>query len=444
MKKSKYNLIFDYNEKKLAFNSITCALAIVDDNFLDILKKIEEKTLVENECSKETLELIENMKGGGFVIDDCFDELEFLRFKNCQGKFNTDRFSLTIAPTFSCNFACPYCYENAKNSFMKQDVIDAICREVEESSKKKKNVYIVWYGGEPLLTKNIIWTLSDKFISYANKYGVNYSSAIVTNGYLLDDETVEKFLKFRIKKVQITIDGPAEIHNKRRKLKNSSKPTFETILTNAKKVLDAGIHVSIRINVDKTNEHRVEELLDSLLKYGLQDAFVYLGHVKAATEYCQSISNDCLSTEEYALKFADFERLLIKKGFNPKYYPNYPKTRSNNCGADSISSKVIAPDGSMYKCWHDLSFPEMSIGNIKNPYNLSSQNIMMNVKYMLFDPFKVEKCNECNVLPLCMGGCPTISNSVSCQNWKYSLIETLKHKYDILSGNTKVAIEKNG
>ncbi len=31
-----------------------------------------------------------------------------------------------------------------------------------------------------------------------------------------------------------------------------------------------------------------------------------------------------------------------------------------------------------------------------------------------------------------MGGCPTTSNKVSCQNCKYSLIETLKQKYDLL------------
>ena len=128
----------------------------------------------------------------------------------------------------------------------------------------------------------------------------------------------------------------------------------------------------------------------------------------------------------------DSQLTLIKKGFNPKHYPTYPRTKSNSCGADSITSKVIAPDGSLYKCWHDMSDPNMSIGNIKNLNNVSDQNIMTQVKYMLFNPFKIEKCVSCNVLPLCMGGCPTVSNKVSCQSWKYSLTETLKQKYDSL------------
>ena len=149
-------------------------------------------------------------------------------------------------------------------------------------------------------------------------------------------------------------------------------------------------------------------------------------------EYCQSISNYCLTTEDYAMKFVDFEKTLIKKGFNPNNYPKYPRTKSNNCGANSITSRVVAPDGSLYKCWHDLTDPNMSIGNIKNLTDVNAQNIMTQVKYMLFNPFKIEKCASCNVLPLCMGGCPTISNKTSCQSWKYSLIETLKQKYDLL------------
>lgn len=432
MKLSKYNIIFDHRGKKLAFNSMTCALVIATSDFLKVLEEIRNNIFDKIEHSKKILDLVKDMKIGGFIVDDCFDELEFLKFKNFQGKFQTNNFSLSIAPTFSCNFACPYCYENTKAQFMSQEVMDAICKEVEKAAINKKKINISWYGGEPLLTKNIIWNLSDKFISYAEKFGSSYSAQIITNGYLLDDEAIANFLKYKISRVQITLDGPADIHNKRRKLKNSSKTTFDTVLNNAKKALDAGIGVAIRINIDKNNENFIDKLLNTLLDYGLQNAYVYLGHVRASTDFCKSISSNCLTKEDYALKFANFEKILLKKGFNKNYYPNYPRTKSNNCTADSITSKVIAPDGSMYKCWHDMSKPNMSIGNIKDLMNLSDQNIMTQVKYMLSNPFKVDECRECNVLPLCMGGCPTTSNKVSCQNCKYSLIETLKQKYDLL------------
>ncbi len=437
MKSSNYNILFDHNGKKLAFNSMTCALAEVNDKFFRLLNEIEHNNFHEENLSEEDLSVLENMKKGGFITDDCFDEIEFLKFKSYQGKFKTDSLGLTIAPTFACNFACPYCYESTRNEIMSQDVMDAVCNEVQKAAERKKNVHISWYGGEPLLAKNVIWNLSEQFLKSCETTGTYYSAAIVTNGYLIDDETVNNFLKYKINKVQITIDGPPDIHNNRRKLKNSSKPTFDITLKNVKKVLDSGINVAIRINVDKTNEERVEELLDILLDYKLENAYVYLGHVQSSTEACQSISGDCLTTKDYALKFVDFEKTLIEKGFNPNNYPSYPRARSNNCGADAISSKVIAPDGSLYKCWHDMSDKNMSIGNIKDMSDVTDKNIMTQVNYLLFTPFKNEECLRCNVLPLCMGGCPTVSNSCSCQKWKYGLIESLKAKYEALFRSVK-------
>ena len=437
MKISQYNIFFTHKDKKLAFNSMTCALAEVNDRFFKLSDAIKNNKFDIRDLNKEDLNIFENMKKGGFIIDDCFNEIEFLKFKSYQGKFKTDNLGLTIAPTFACNFACPYCYESTKNEIMTQDVMKAICKEVQNAAERKKNVHISWYGGEPLLAKNIIWDLSEQFIKNCEIYGAYYSAAIITNGYLIDDETVENFLKYKIVKVQITIDGPPDIHNNRRKLKNSSKPTFDIILKNVKNVLDAGINAAIRINIDKTNEEYVEELLDILLDYNLENAYVYLGHVQSSTEACQSISRDCLTTKDYALKFVDFEKTLIEKGFNPNNYPSYPRSRSNNCGADTINSKVIAPDGSLYKCWHDMSDKNMSIGNIKDMDNVTDKNIMTQVNYLLFSPFKNEECLKCNVLPLCMGGCPNISNKCSCQKWKYGLIESLKAKYDTLLCSAK-------
>lgn len=53
----------------------------------------------------------------------------------------------------------------------------------------------------------------DKFASY--------SASIVTNGYLLTEKVAKQLKKLNIENVQITLDGPAYIHNKRRYLKAS-------------------------------------------------------------------------------------------------------------------------------------------------------------------------------------------------------------------------------
>lgn len=53
-----------------------------------------------------------------------------------------------------------------------------------------------------------------------------------------------------IKSVQITIDGPPEIHNKRRKVING-EDSFDVILRNIRNIYDL-LDITIRINVDSS------------------------------------------------------------------------------------------------------------------------------------------------------------------------------------------------
>ncbi|CDZ23316.1 radical SAM protein [[Clostridium] cellulosi] len=434
MKPSRFNLIFDYCGKKIAFNSMTCALAEVDDDFFRILDAVKTNHDISNTQVQDG-QLIQKMKDGGFIIDDDFDEISFLKYRSYQSKFGSTGLGLTIAPTLACNFACPYCYESAESGMMKQDVIDGIYSLVEKEAKRQGNISVNWYGGEPMLAKDLIFKMSDRFIEICDKYGVNYSAYMVTNGYLIDDNIADKLKKAHIKGMQVTIDGPADIHNARRKLKNSNNPTFDKILTNVAYLRKNGFNVSIRINIDKSNVDRLEELLDVLLDYGLKGISVNLGHVKAYTEACSSISETCLSTEEYASESLRYQKILHDKGFDSDSYPYYPGVKANYCCADSTSAFVIDPKGNLYKCWNDVGNRERRVGNIKDidQQGNNTRDIMMNVNYLLWSPFDHKKCLECNILPICMGGCPynglKFKHDPECEKWKYNLIDVLKATY---------------
>ena len=225
MKPSRYNLIFDHNGKKLAFNTSSCALAEVDKSFLNVLNHSKDLDFYNDS------ELIKNMKEGSYIIEDDCDELDQLKMLNYIGKFNSKDLSLVIAPTLNCNFACPYCFENSQKGFINKDVQKALFDWVEKSAKNKSNINISWYGGEPLLAKDIIFKMSNKFLDICKKQGVDYNAYIITNGYLADDVTVEAMAKAKITYAQVTIDGPEDVHNSRRKLKVINKEgTFNKIL----------------------------------------------------------------------------------------------------------------------------------------------------------------------------------------------------------------------
>lgn len=433
MKKSRYNMFWSLEDgTRIAFNCMTCALAEINDDFMDVLNNIEN--LDYNNLDEKTKTLVDNMLEGNYILKDNIDELKLIKYRHLNGKFSNEGLGLTIAPTLACNFACPYCYESPKTGFITEEVQKSILDMVEEAAKRRKDISTTWYGGEPLVAKDIIFDLSEKIIKICKEYDAPYSSYIVTNGYLITDEIIEKFKEYQISGAQVTIDGPPDIHNSRRKLRGSDKETFNIILDNVKKLKKNGMRVTIRINIDRTNVDRIEELLDIIEANNLKDVMISLGHVTAYTEACMSVSEACLNTEEYAKKNVKYQEILHSRGFNVQGYPYYPGIKANYCCADSSSSFVLDPEGYMYKCWNDVGNTERAVGQITKVKEAPNEDMYMrNVDYILWSPFNHEKCIECNLLPICMGGCPfngeRNSMDPDCEKWKYNLEDVLKLTY---------------
>ena len=113
MKKSNYNFFIDYKEdenKIIAYNALSNNVALMDKEEFDIFNNSENLDSIDNQ-------LLSQLKIGNFIVDDELDELELIRFKMLESRFNRNLLSLTIAPTSACNFRCIYCYE--KNHYKK-------------------------------------------------------------------------------------------------------------------------------------------------------------------------------------------------------------------------------------------------------------------------------------------------------------------------------------
>ena len=433
MKKSQYNYFFDYQDKKLAFNSMTCALALVKEDFFYLYNNLDN--IGDAELSDEKSKLLSEMKRGGFVIDDSTDEIARIKYRNMNGKFANDHLSLVIAPTLACNFGCPYCYENPKGGQMSAEVQDKLVQIVSEAAERKKNIQITWYGGEPLLAKNVIYALSQRFMEVCDKYGVRYYADIITNGYLIEDSDVDNFKRFKIHGVQITIDGPERVHNSRRFLKaDPTKGTFSVIVNNVRKLYDAQIGVALRVNIDKTNIDETKELILYFKSLNLNNLFVSFGHVSAYTDKNVEIKESCLSVAEYSRESLELQEFLHDNGFRASGFPYYPGIKGNYCGADSVNTYVIDHEGYKYKCWNEVGNIDMSVGNILWDYkDYSDEMISREIAYVTWNPFEQEECKKCFLLPICMGGCPYTgkkNGSVLCERWKYNIKDVLIKTYE--------------
>ncbi|WP_269852015.1 radical SAM protein [Methanosarcina horonobensis] len=208
--------------------------------------------------------------------------------------------------------------------------------------KTGKDVFVTWYGGEPLLAKETVFDLSQKIIAITEEHKVRYSAGMVTNGYFLseDPDTVQNLKKNRIKFIHVTLDGSREVHDSRRMLKGSNGPTFDRILEGIKLLKASDIETYIRVNVDRSNIDNMSRLLEVLKDNNLSDIFIYLGHVIPYTAGCKSYESSCILTEEFSIINQTFYKNLNLMGFEAgreSFYPRFARA----CDANRTNAFVL-------------------------------------------------------------------------------------------------------
>lgn len=427
---SRYNHFFQADDGYiLAYNALTNTFARVTEPESIIIKKILIDPKAFSFDTQEKKKLKDDLIKGGFLIDEEFDEIAFLKMRNRIGRFSTDNFGLTIAPTLECNFECEYCFERPRLETMSVEVETALLKMVKDKLSSAKEFSVVWFGGEPLLEIEIISRLNTAFKKLCKKYKVVFSpQMIITNGYLLTMENAKRLKELNIASAQITIDGPPEIHNSRRKLRGG-EGTFEQIIANIKDSMEY-IDIVVRVNVDKENCKETDQLFDIFEKNGFIGKIpFYLGQVISSTDACADVLTRCFNVKDFSTAVIE----SMKRGVKARPYTQYPMiAHFGVCCADKYNSYVVTPSGALFKCWSEVTFDESkSVGHLIDEYMKSHQlkNLM---NYLNWDPFENKQCLKCKFFPICGGGCPYFSlNSMEhCTTWKYHLKEMLKIRYE--------------
>ncbi len=423
--------------KRLAFNAMSCGLAEMDEESYQVYEALAGGDGDGVDRQKHA-ELIENLKKGGFLIDPDLDELAAIRAAHYRARFGNRGFGLTIIPTLRCNFACDYCYEDSKihstpddrGGLMSDEVCDNIVKLCEQRIEPKGTFGVTWYGGEPLLAPQIIEKLTKEFIRICEEKEASYHAGIITNGYLLDEKNLELLKRCKVTFAQVTIDGPREVHDKRRCLK-SGGGTYDRIMENLLRIpKDSGLRIAIRINVDKRNEGRIAGLLKDMTSRHMQlrpDMTIYFAQVNDYVDSCSSIAGNCMVLREFSHSMAKLYRLALDRGFDISIYP-VPQISS--CGAIASGTMVIDPDGTTQPCWNTMGNPRTRTGKVSNGSIEVDDRIY---DWLGYSPFRTD-CEKCTVLPLCLGGCPYRSirpegidqpTENTCSWWKYNLSEML-------------------
>jgi sulfatase maturation enzyme AslB (radical SAM superfamily) len=157
--------------------------------------------------------------------------------------------------TGNCDLTCSYCIQakirKTMNPRLSPAVIDDVVKYVEYNSPPGP-IEILLMGGEPLYNVEVaVETIKDLCREFS-KSGRNYPLfKLLTNGLNLSTfvESIGSFSD-RINSIQVSIDQDKEIHDSV-KMDRSGNPTFDRAIRGAKCAVEAGIHVTLRMNIHR-------------------------------------------------------------------------------------------------------------------------------------------------------------------------------------------------
>lgn len=430
MIESPYNFWLEKDDKHLCFNSLTCGFVEIDNEKYEFIKNY----LDTNNCTdlnSEKIDIINQLKHARILVESTTNDLDFLHYNYLRVNHGAKFKGFTILPTLKCNFNCSYCFEQNKNITMNDDVAAKIEEIVKAaiSDKTTSMLSINWFGGEPLLEFDRISQLSEIFINECNKNNIGYEASMISNGWFLTKNVAKKLQEYKLSSVQVTLDGPKMLHNKKRMLKGG-QGTFDTII---ERIIEASeyLNIIVRVNIDKEFCNLFDEFFEDIKPLrGNQKISLYPSKImEDSTAACKSYESNCIKVKDFAKAFVDFQKMLIKNGFGLRWGPS---PRPGGCGATCPSSMVICPDGSLYRCWSQVGELGESYGNIMDIQN--TFNPTNYYKWVVFNPLTIEECKNCNLLPICLTGCPATRIPATTDYMKHSYLREDKctlEKYSI-------------
>ena len=356
------------------------------------------------------------------------------------------RFHTMIKPSGAqCNLDCTYCYYLHKEDLLAQPKMTRMSIPMLEmhirqyiAAQTSEVVVFSWQGGEPTLMgleffENVV-ALQAKY----RKPNQRIENSLQTNGLLLDEAWCA-FLKKHKFLVGLSIDGPAELHDRYR-INKSGGPTFQKVM-NAVQLLH---HFEVPFNalcvVNRVNARRPNDtyrFLRDKVRPGIIQFIPGLEPVdfhREAPGYWKSEFSPVLNSSaakpggsdsvvtpwsldpddwgyfltriwdewlrrDYGRVFVDqFENVISQMfGHGPQKCSSAPA-----CG----KGLAIEHNGDLYSCDHFV-YNEYKLGNIAQVHQ---GDLAFSKKQQEFGSAKNSKltayCKGCQYLHLCWGDCP--------------------------------------
>ncbi|OPY54911.1 MAG: pyrroloquinoline quinone biosynthesis protein PqqE [Methanosaeta sp. PtaU1.Bin112] len=396
MKSSRYNLFLPFKGEYALFNTLSNSVLIVDKDMKECIEGRCFQTLSDNEVA--------SLASLGILVEDDIDER--LIFANLYNRivYSNRELRFVVITTYKCNLACPYCYEGMGEAIydsMDEKMAWQIIQAIEDKviSDGAKSLKVMLFGGEPLLNQDIGLKIFKELSSWSKEHNIGLDGAMVTNGTLVTPSVIEKFVPY-LHAVQLTLDGSKPFHDKKRVHKDG-QGTYDEVLSALRSFRNAGICVSLRVQVALDNVSNLADLLKDLGEEGLlRDPGLRLSiyPLKRLTDLCGNFGS-FIENDDVAAMIQVW-----------KYDPNQTlRAQIVPCHVYS-GLYIIDPLGDVYKCISAVGKKEHAVGTAKDGEILLDYGYY---DFMTRDPLEISECRDCVYLPICGGGCPHMANRIS-------------------------------
>lgn len=369
-------------------------------------------------------------------------------------------------PAYICNLRCPYCFQPHEmhagrgrfGGILTREQVDqgfeiidqftgrgtlprtlGLCSGTKPAKAPLGEASdIGLFGGEPLRAQT--YEIVAYIVEQARRRGRRVSA--ITNGVELEN-FVPLLSPEGLRELQITLDGTAGLHDRRRVGPGFHK-TFERIADNIDLALRHGVTVSLRMNVDATNAAEVRNLDAFCRARGWHDNPLFNANAAAVTPEGRHKE---LVTRTQLVQLTRALRLQVGPGFGSyeRYAKDtllncvtanggFPFSRIANCAAET-GLLMFDPLGDVYSCWEEIGNPVRRVGTY-GPDGILFEHAIAK-EWLTRFPGAIEDCSRCPYALIHSSGCAMHARAISgtmfaaaCESFKEYFPETLADAYE--------------
>lgn len=277
---------------------------------------------------------------------------------------------LTLHITSRCNLACAYCY--ARQCHLCQapsdqpDMTLATAIQAISCCATAPNTGIIFFGGEPLLRQDLIWSIMD-WCEQTHPGRFHYK--VTTNGTLLDEDFLDAAVR-RSLHIAMSHDGVREAHDRFR-MRPDGRGTFDELLPRLQRLLARRPYSPILLTVNPETVDRYAESVRWLQAAGVQYLIGSLNHAAvwtpAALRQLRRAYEELAEwhaanyREERKFYFSPFDRRIATRIFD----------RCDNSCQLGVRQISVATDGRLYPCVQFVGRDEYAIGSAAGGLDLA-------------------------------------------------------------------------